>query len=71
MVPATAPPALGSMLTYRVHVAPAGKLDPQLLVSLKLAVAEMSVMFSGPGPEFISVTGCSSKLVVQFTCEVT
>jgi hypothetical protein len=62
-VPSTVPLALGSMLTYNVHAAPTGTLNPQLLVSLKLAVAEMLVMFSGPGPEFVSVTGCAGLVV--------
>jgi hypothetical protein len=54
---------VGANLTWIAQVAADAILGPQLFVSLKLALAEMLVIFSGKPPEFISVTVCVALVV--------
>jgi hypothetical protein len=57
IVPVSAPSAVGVNVTLMAQFAPAARLEPQLLVCAKLALAEMLVMLKLAVPPFVSVIG--------------
>src|SRR6266852_2592593 len=62
-VPVSFPPSMGTKVTLMVQLAPAGRLEPQLSVSLKLALAAMLVMLSVAVPLLLSMTDCEALAV--------
>jgi hypothetical protein len=67
-VPDSVPVVVGVKLTLIVQSVLVARLDPQSLVSLKLVLTVMAVMFSDVLPVLVSVTGCDA-LVVPTVCD--
>jgi len=65
-VPLRVPVVVGLKLTLMVQLAPGARLFPQLLLSRKLVLAEIPLIFKVPLPVLVSVTGCGP--LVEFTC---
>jgi hypothetical protein len=59
-VPVSVPLTVGVKVTLIVQLAPAPRLDGQLLLSEKYSVAEMLEMVSAPVPTLVSVTDCAA-----------
>ena len=55
IVPASLPEAVGPKLAEIVQLAPAARLEPQVLVSAYPALAVMLVMLKAPVPGFVTV----------------
>lgn len=63
MLPVVFPVAVGVKLTLIVQELPAAREEPQLLVSVKSALAAISEMVSAAAPLLVSVTGCDGLVV--------
>ena len=57
--PVSVPLVRGLKVTERVQVPPAGKTEPQLLVSAKSPETAMFVMVNGAVPVLLKITGCA------------
>jgi hypothetical protein len=62
-LPVSAPDTVGAKLTLIVQEELAARLVPQLLVSVKLAVAPMLLIVSAVLPVLFKVTGCEALVV--------
>jgi len=66
IVPVRVPAAVGSNITWIVQVAPAPKLVPQLLVSLKSPEVEIALTARAAVPVLETVTDCAALFVETF-----